>query len=108
MEAAVHVSVFVAGGVRQALDDGARLLRRGGVVEIDQRLTVGALGENWKVGAQSLDVERQARLVSDEFVHATISLRRISAMKFLPQVNFAPVGPSGATSRQDGVTRSID
>src|SRR5450432_421078 len=50
--------------MRKALDHGPRLLRGGGVVEIDERLAIGALGENGKVSAQRFDVEgRQDRIV---------------------------------------------
>ena len=106
MQAAMHIGVFVLVSVRQAFDHRPRLLRRGGIVEIDQRLAIGALGQNRKIGAQGLGVERQVWRISHEFVHAAVSLARIPAMKFLPQDNFAATGPPGATSRQNGVTSS--
>ena len=40
MQAAMHIGVFVLIGVGHALDHLPRLLRRGGIVEIDERLAV--------------------------------------------------------------------
>ena len=105
MQAAMNIGVFVFIGMGQPLDHRARLLRRGGIVEIDQRLAVGTLGEDGKVGAQGLDVERRIPLVSDPFVHA-VSLRRISAIKFALHDSFLAIGLPGATIRQNGVTFS--
>ena len=40
MQAAMHVGIFVRIGVRDRVDHGLRLLRRGAIVEIDQRLAI--------------------------------------------------------------------
>ena len=56
----MHVGVFVFVKMRDALDHLPGLLRRGGVVEIDERLAIGALGEDGKVGADRRHVERRA------------------------------------------------
>ena len=56
MQAAMHVGVFEAVGVIHRLEDGARLLRRGAVVEIDERTAVHLAKEDREVGANKLDV----------------------------------------------------
>ena len=57
------VDVGVVGGVetRDGVDHRARLLRRGGVVEVDERLAVHLLGEDREVGAQAVHRRRAAR-----------------------------------------------
>ncbi len=59
MEPAMDVGVFVAVGVADGIDHALRLLRRGAVVEIGQRLAVDRLGQNGKVGADRVEVERR-------------------------------------------------
>src|SRR4029079_5902551 len=58
MQPAMHVGVFVAVGVIHRLQDGARLLRRGAVIELDARLTRHAAKEDREVGSNKLDVVR--------------------------------------------------
>src|ERR1043166_3918876 len=56
VDAAVYVRVLLAQVFRAALDDDARNLRRGRVVEVDERLAVHRLGENGEVFADALHV----------------------------------------------------
>ena len=56
VQAAVHVGVLEAVGVIHRLDHRARLLRRGAVVEIDERLAVDLAEQDREVGADALDV----------------------------------------------------
>ena len=57
MQAAMHIGIFVGIGVCHRVNNGLRLLRRGAVVEIDQRLAIHFARENREVGADGLDVE---------------------------------------------------
>ena len=54
VDAAMDVGVVVLVVMTQRVDDGARFLRCGGVVEIDQRLAVDLLVENREIRAQCL------------------------------------------------------
>ena len=56
MQAAMDVGVFVLVGVDHPLDHRARLLRRSGVVEINERLAVGPLRQDGKVGSDRFHV----------------------------------------------------
>ena len=56
MQAAMHVGVFALVGLRHAVEHGIRLLRRGGVVEIDQRLAIDLHGERRKILAHAGDI----------------------------------------------------
>ena len=56
MQAAVDVGVFGRVGVLQAVEHGLRLLRRGGVVEIDERLAVDLHRQRGKVRADAVHV----------------------------------------------------
>ncbi len=51
----IGVGSFVIPG--DGVDHRARLLRGGGVIEIDERLAVNLLLEDRKIGADALDVE---------------------------------------------------
>ena len=57
MQAAVHVGVLLGIGLVEAVEHGLRLLRRGGVVEIDQRLAVDLHRQRGEVRADAVDVE---------------------------------------------------
>ena len=57
----VDVGVFVLIEVRQAIDDRFRLLRRGRVVEPDQRPAVHGLRQDRKIPPDGVDVERRMR-----------------------------------------------
>ena len=57
MQPAMDIGIFVLIGVDHALDHRARLLRRGRIVEIDQRLAIGPLGQDREIRADPLDVE---------------------------------------------------
>ena len=56
MQAAMHVGVFFRVGLLDAVEHGARLLRRRGVVEIDQRLAVDFPRQDREIRADLLDV----------------------------------------------------
>ena len=56
VQAAVDVGVFLGIGPRHRVDHRLRLLRRGAVVEIDQRPPVHLAREDRKVAAHRLDV----------------------------------------------------
>ena len=59
VDAAVDVGVVFGVDIDQRVDHLLRALRGGGVVEIDERLTVGPTeGEDGKIVAQPIDVER--------------------------------------------------
>ncbi len=57
MQAAVHVGVLLGIGLVEAVEHGLRLLRRGGVVEIDQRLAVDLHRQRGEVRADAVDVK---------------------------------------------------
>ena len=56
VQAAMDVGVFHLVGVVDGVEHRARLLRRGAVVEIDQRLAVDLAEQDREVGADGLDV----------------------------------------------------
>ncbi len=56
MRATMDVRVLEAVEMNKPVDDGLRLLRRGGVVEPDQRVPVDPLVEDGKVAAHGIDV----------------------------------------------------
>ena len=56
VQAAMHVGVFALVGLRHAIEHLPRLLRRGGVVEIDQRLAVDLQRQRRKIRAHAVDV----------------------------------------------------
>ena len=56
VQAAVHVGVAGLHGAHHGVDDRARLLRRGGIVEIDERLAIDLAGEDRKVAPDRLDI----------------------------------------------------
>ena len=57
VHAAMDVGVVLGVAAHHRVDDGLRLLRRGGVVEIDERLAVDLLVQDGEVLPDSLDVE---------------------------------------------------
>ncbi len=61
MNAAMHVGVIVFVIVPKRLDHRPRLLRRRGIVEIDERLAVHLLMQDRKIGADAFDIERRFR-----------------------------------------------
>ena len=68
VQAAMHIRILVLIGVRQAIDDLLRLLSRGGVVQIDKRLSIRALGEDREIRPYRFDVVSVERRL-DELVH---------------------------------------
>jgi hypothetical protein len=58
----MDVGVLVLVVVNDSVDDGARLLRRGAVVEVNEGLAVNGRGEDREVGADALDIERPGPL----------------------------------------------
>ena len=69
VQTAVHVGVFGRVGVLEAIEHGLRLLRRGGVVEVDERLAVDLHGEDGKILADAVDV---IGTVADGRVHRSL------------------------------------
>ncbi len=61
MHAAVDVGAIHFVELDDGVDDGARLLRGGGVIEIDERLAVDGLLEDGEILADLLDVESGMR-----------------------------------------------
>src|SRR5689334_4369410 len=57
MHAAMHIGVIVRVIAIHRIDDGARFLRGGGIIEIHQRATVYLLIEQWEIAAQRFDIE---------------------------------------------------
>ncbi len=56
MQAAMHVGVFRRIGLLQPVEHLRRLLRRGGVVEIDQRLAIDLHRQRREIGADLVDI----------------------------------------------------
>jgi len=56
MQSPMHVGVFGGVGVVEPIEHRLRLLRRGGVVEIDERLAIDLHGEDGKILADAGDV----------------------------------------------------
>ena len=66
MQAAMHIGILRRIGAGQAIENLGRLLRRGGVVEINQRLAINLHGQRRKIGADLLDV---VTAIADGRVH---------------------------------------
>ena len=64
----MHIGVVVLVVVPERIDHRPRLLRRRGVIEIDQRLAVHLLVEDREVLADRIPIEGAAR----DFVHSLI------------------------------------
>ena len=75
MQAAMHVGVLRRVGLLQAIEHGARLLRRGGVVEIDERLAVDLHRQDRKIRADAVDV---IGAVGDRFMIMSRHARALS------------------------------
>jgi hypothetical protein len=72
MQSAMHIGVFGGVGAGEPLQHRVRLLRRGGVVEIDERLAVHLHGEDGKILANALDIvgavlDRRMHVLSSRF-----------------------------------------
>src|SRR5262245_7297781 len=61
MQPAMDIGVFAAIGPLDRAEHGARLLRRGAIVEIDELPAVHLAGENGEIGADRREVERRLR-----------------------------------------------
>jgi hypothetical protein len=59
MDATVHVGIVGLVDLAHGIDDRARALGAGAVVQIDQRLAVDLLVQDGKIGPHPLDVESQ-------------------------------------------------
>ena len=92
VQPAMHVGVFHLVGVLDGLQHGARLLRRGAVVEIDQRLAVDLAEQDRKIGADALDVVGAPPARSAPLIIAVIFVLRRRAHGALP----ADGRPAGA------------
>ena len=89
MQAAMHIGVFVRVGVLDAIEHRLRLLRRGRVVEIDERLAIDLHAEDREILADAGDVigavgdcgmHGHARLASQA---ATCSIKRVAQARVL-------------------------
>ena len=67
MQAAMHIGILRGVNLVQTIEHGARLLRRGGVVEIDKRLAVNLHRQDRKIRPDAVYV---IGAVGDRFVHA--------------------------------------
>src|SRR5471032_2842340 len=77
MQAAMHIGVLLGIGLVQAVQHLGRLLRRGRVVEIDQRLAIDLHSQRRKIGADLGDI---VRAVADRQVrHARAPSQRSAA-----------------------------
>ena len=52
VQTAVHVGVFVFIIIADDIQNGARFLRAGSAIEVNQGMTVDALPQNWKIFAE--------------------------------------------------------
>ena len=85
MQATMDVGVFARIGLGQPVEHGLRLLRRGGVVEIDERLAVNLHRQRREIGADLIDVVaavpdrgvRHAALARSQWMAAFISASRM-------------------------------
>ena len=59
VNAAVDIGVVVLVVAADGIEDGARLLRGGGVVEVDERMAVDLLIEDREVGAEPPSLSRR-------------------------------------------------
>ena len=59
----MHVGVIVSMVCDHGVDDGTRLLRRGGVVEIDERLAIDFPRQDRKIRPDRLEIIRLRRRV---------------------------------------------
>src|SRR5205085_11558216 len=82
VHAAMYVRVLFAQVLAPSLDDDARDLRRGGVVEVDERLAVHGLPQNRKIFAEALNVPAVCRhllfyclLCRDHLLELSVPLR---------------------------------
>ena len=85
VDAAMDVGVAADVVVHQRVEHGLRLLRRGGVVEIDQRLAVHLLVQDREIRAEARDVEPghgagrcRCRRRSDPLGHFAVHLGEIA------------------------------
>ena len=68
VQAAMHIRILVLIGVRQAVDDLLRLLSRGGIIQIDERLAIRALGEDREIRPYRFNIVSVERRLH-ELVH---------------------------------------
>jgi hypothetical protein len=68
----MHIRVVVLVKIPQRLDDSARLLRRCGAIEINQRMTMRPFAQNRKILAKRLPIDRGR----SGLVHTTICYTR--------------------------------
>ena len=68
VDAAMDIGVVVLVVMAQGVEHRARLLRGGGVVEIDQRLAVNLLVEDREIGAQCFPINCLCRLYLHKFL----------------------------------------
>ena len=100
----MHIRIFMLVGVREPINHLLRLLRRGRVIQIDERLAVRPLGEDREIRADRLDVIGVERGL-DDIVHAFASALRISASRPRPE----PGGEPGAQGvDQEFVLDAVD
>src|SRR5262249_55228556 len=61
VDAAMNIGVVCLVITDQCVDDNLRLLRTGGVVEVDEQLAVDFLAQDWKILTDALYIKRCTR-----------------------------------------------
>ena len=116
MQAAMHVGVFRRIGLLDAVEHRLRLLRRRGVVEIDQRLAIDLHGEDREILADAIDVvgavadRRMHRQLPRFLSHATtcsISASRNPACSMPSIASPTKACTSSASASISGMPRAI-
>src|SRR3984893_6013145 len=79
MQSPMNIGVFGGVGVSHAIENGFRLLRRGGVIEVDERLAIYLKRQDRKVLPDARDV---ISTVGQRLMHVTPV---ISALRAMPQ-----------------------
>ena len=69
MQAPVDIGIFLGIGTRHRIDHHLRLLGRGAIVQIDQRLAVHLSREDGEIGADALHIVGGLRLLQSLFAH---------------------------------------
>ena len=80
----MHIRILVLISVRQAVDDLPGLLSRGGVIQINKRLSIGALRQDREIGPHRLDVVSVERPRLDYLVHVFAFMSRERSTRSRP------------------------
>ncbi len=107
MHAAMHIGVFRGRERSHRIQHLHRLLRRRGVVEIDELLAVDLDGENWKITPQFCNVVGR-HVLAQLCAHGSSPSRReslISSLRQRASCTASPPKPSTASSRNPRMRR---